>query len=223
MNPAAPYPGWKRAAQIAAPILLFIFSLLHSGDQLIAHGMPPEPDEWIDYLSRIPGRWLALHLVGLGMFPLLGLVVWWMLPPRRRVSQVALASYVVLYPAFDALVGIGSSILIRYRGTLSVADRTVLDPIIKDLFFDYSGIANALAGVASLAWGIGVIAAAAALWQRGAWRVGLPLAIAGAAMAVTHAPPFGTIAAIMLGLAIWQWLAGERQPRAASIISPAPA
>jgi hypothetical protein len=205
-------------------LLLFVFSVLHGGDELVAHGMP-EPDAWVAYLASIPGRWLALHLVGLGMVPLLGLAVWWMLPPGRRasrVSQVALAAYLVLHPAFDALVGIGSSILIRYRATLPVADRLVLDPVIKDLFFDYSGTANALAAVASLAWGVGAIAAAVALWRDGAWRVGLPLAIAGAAMTVSHAAPFGTLAAVTLGVAIWQWLARERHPAAASTLQTAP-
>src|SRR5262245_40358517 len=116
--------AWKRGAMIVAPILLVGFSLLHGLDEVLAQGYPPQPDEWIRYLGTIPGRWLALHVAGLGLFPLLGLVVLWMLPAggaASRVSRLALAAYIVLYPAFDTLVGIGSSNLIRYRATLPPA------------------------------------------------------------------------------------------------------
>jgi hypothetical protein len=133
----------KRVVLIVAPILLFAFSLLHGPDAVPPNGIL-DPDAWLRYVASIQGRWLALHLSGLGLFPLLGLAVAWMLPATgsaRTVSRVALAAFVVLYPAFDALVGIGSYILIHYRKTLSAADRAVIDPVIKDLFFDYSGIA----------------------------------------------------------------------------------
>src|SRR6266542_1298768 len=110
--------GWQRLVIVTAPILLVAFSLLHGVDFIISHGVGmPEGDQWVQYLSTIPGRWLALHVVGLGLFPLLGIAVWWMLPAQgmaTRVSRAALALYIVLYPAFDALVGIGSSILIHH-------------------------------------------------------------------------------------------------------------
>jgi len=198
---------------VGPPILLVVFSLLHGTDFLMSHGIGmPNGDEWVRYLSSISGRWLALHVAGLAVFPLLGIVVWRMLPAHgtaSRVSRVALALYVVLYPAFDALVGIGSSILIRYRGTLSVTDRAVIDPVIKGLFFDFASPARWLAAAASLAWGTGVIAAAVALWRESGWQVGLPLALAGVAMALDHMPPFGVVAGLTLGIAVWQFLLRE--------------
>ena len=66
------------------------------------------PDEFIQYIVDIRGRWLAVHLVGLFLFPLLGVAIWLMLPPGRiasRISQMGLAVYIVLYPAFDAVAG----------------------------------------------------------------------------------------------------------------------
>src|SRR5918911_3949698 len=128
METTAPYAAWRRGAMIAAPIVLVVFSLLHGGDELVLRGIP-DHDEWVRYVPTIPGRWLMLHLIGLAMFPLLGLVTWWMLPPRRtagQVSRLGLAVYIVLYPAYDALVGIGSSVLLRYRETLSAADQPIL-------------------------------------------------------------------------------------------------
>jgi hypothetical protein len=142
----APYAAWRRGAMIAAPIVLVVFSLLHGGDELVLRGIP-DHDEWVRYVSTIPGRWLMLHVIGLALFPLLGLVTWWMLPLGRTaslVSRAALAAYIVLYPAYDALVGIGSSVLLRYRQTLPAADQAVLDPVIKGLFFDYLGVPTCL-------------------------------------------------------------------------------
>jgi hypothetical protein len=209
MTSALSIAALKRGVMVSAPILLVAFSLLHGADELVAHGGPPEPDEWLRYLSTIQERWLALHVTGLALFPLLGLVVLWMLPAdgtASRVSRVALAAYIVLYPAFDALVGIGSHILIQYRQSLSPADRPVIDTVIKDLFYDQSGIAFKLAAAGSITWGVGLIAAAVGLWRGRRWPVALPLAVAGVAMSVNHAPPFGTLTAIMLGAAVWQFL-----------------
>jgi len=212
----------KRGVMIAAPGLLFVFSLPHGAEEVLAHPGPPTPDEWVRYVASIQARWLALHVAGLGLFPLLGLTVLWMLPCNGiagRISRVALAAYIVLYPAFDALVGIGSYILIQYRETLSTAEQMVINPVIKNFFFDYSGVAFKLAAAASIAWGIGVVAAAAAVWRPSSWRVALPLAIAGLAMSVDHAPPFGILAGTMLGAAVRQFL--TRQHREAATATAA--
>jgi hypothetical protein len=64
-----------------------------------------------------------------------------------------------------------------------------------------------------MAWGISVVAAALSLSRRAGWRVAVPLAVAGLAMTVDHAAPFGTIAAIMLGLAVWQFLTHVHRTR----------
>jgi hypothetical protein len=199
---------WQRLLIVTAPVLLLVFSLLHGVDFLISHGVgKPDPDQWVQYLSTVPRRWLALHVAGLALFPLLGAAVWSILPGKGTASQVsraALAVYVILYPAFDALVGIGSALLIRQREAFSGSERAVLDSAIKSLFFDFSSPRFWLAATASLAWGAGVVAAAVALWRKWGWRVGLPLAFAGVSMSVDHMPPFGAVAGVMLGISVWQ-------------------
>ena len=215
---------------IAAPIALVVLSLLHGGDWLVSHGIRiPSPDEWVHYISTIQGRWLMLHLVGLGLFPLLGLVTWWMLPPRGTASQVsraALAAYIVLYPAFDALVGIGSGILVRYRDTLPTADQAVLNPVIEGLLYpslDVAYVAYLLGPIASTLWGIGAIAAAVAVWRELGRRVRPPLAVAGLTLGFDHSMPFGAVAGIMLGLPLWQFLTREQRHPAPSLTEAAPA
>jgi hypothetical protein len=199
----------KRIAMVLAPILLFVFSLLHGLDRLIMHGMgTPDVDAWVQWLSSNQVRWLALHVAGLGLFPLLGLAVWWMLPMHRgasRISRVALAIYIVLYAAFDAMVGIGSYVLVHHRQGLMAGDRAVLDAVIVDLVFE-SDVTYWFGTVASVSWGIGVSAAAVALWRECAWHVGLPLAVSAVAMSLSHSPPYGAVAGIMLGISVWQFL-----------------
>lgn len=196
---------------VGVPIALVAFSLLHtrlswSGtNELRGGGL----DLWIQHLTEIQGRWLGVHLVGLALFPLLGITVWWMLPGGRvatRVSQVALILYIPLYTALDALVGLGSYVLIDHRARVPLGDHPAVDASFSALFFE-SPLAFRLGLSAGIAWGVGVLAAAVALWREGAgWRVALPLIVAGVAMAESHFPPHGVVAGIGLGVAVWQFL-----------------
>ena len=109
----------RRAVIVAAPVALIVFSLAHGADWLVMHGMHDEDyDAFLEYIVQIRGRWLAVHVAGLALFPLLGVAVWWMLPRGRwasRLSRMGLAAYIVLYSAFDAIAGIGSSVAAEYR------------------------------------------------------------------------------------------------------------
>lgn len=205
----------KRIAMILAPIGLMAFSLSHaplswSETQHLANaGL----DEWIQHLTRIQGRWLAAHIGGVALFPLLGATIWWMLPPRGIVSaasKVALTAYVPLYIAVDAVLGIGSSILIQYREGLAPSDRAGVDGAIDALFFAPSAI-DWLDQGASLAWEIGALTAALALWRDYGWRVSGPLASAGYLLAKGHFPPVGALAGLALGIAVWQYLVLTRR------------
>ena len=75
----------RRTLMIASPVGLIAFSLSHgtlswSETQHLGNA---GVDEWIQHLAHIRGRWLAAHLAGVALFPLLGMTIWWMLPPPR--------------------------------------------------------------------------------------------------------------------------------------------
>jgi hypothetical protein len=204
----------QRLVVLGAPLALIVFSLAHGLDWLVMHGMHEDYDAFIQYIVDIRARWLAVHIVGLVLFPLVGLAVWWMLPPSRmasRISRAGLAVYIVLYAAFDAIAGIGSAVVAEYRAGVPVDDYPVLDGVMWALL----GEADAtfyLAEVASYAWALGTGAAAVGLWQERGWRVALPLALGGAAMFYSHFPPFGAIAGAILSIAAWQFLTPKGQP-----------
>src|SRR5215471_3692896 len=111
-NTTAAIPRWKAAVMLGAPLLIGSMEVLHPN----AIGLSPE--EWVQLVASLGQRFLALHIVLLPLWPMLGLIVLWMLPQQgtaSRVSRIALAAYVVLYPAFDSLVGIGTGVLLDYR------------------------------------------------------------------------------------------------------------
>jgi hypothetical protein len=173
----------RRIAMISAPIGLIAFSLSHGtlSWSETQHLRNANLDEWIQHLTNIQGRWLAAHIGGVVLFPLLGMTIWWMLPPRgivSSVSRVALLVYMPLYIAVDAVLGIGSSILIDYREGLAPADRAGVDRAFEALFFAPSAI-DWLDQGASISLIIGALAAALALWRDYGWRVSAPLALAG--------------------------------------------
>ena len=148
------------------------------------------------------------YVSGVSDAPLLGMTIWWMLPPRGIVSgasKVALTVYMPLYIAVDGVLGIGSSILIHYREGLAPSDRAGVDGAFEALFFAPSAI-DWLDRSASIAWEIGALAAALALWRDYGWRVSVPLAAAGYLLAKSHFPPYGAFAGLALGIAVWQYL-----------------
>lgn len=199
----------QRLVVLGAPLALIVFSLTHGLDWLVMHGMHENYDAFIQYIVDIRARWLAVHVVGLVLFPLVGLAVWWMLPASRiasRVSQVGLTAYIVLYTAFDAIAGIGSAVVAEYRTGVAADDQPVVDGVMWALLGE-ADAAFYLSEVASYAWALGTGAAALALWQERGWRVALPLALGGLAMWHSHFPPFGAIAGAMLSIAAWQFLA----------------
>ena len=112
-----------------------------------------------------------------------------------------------LYVAVDAVLGIGSSILIGYRGAWP-SDRAGVDGAFEALFFAPSAI-DWLDQGASIALEIG------AHWLPPGALARLRLARVGAAglsgyvLAQSHFPPFGAIAGLALGIAVWQCTCAE--------------
>ena len=204
----------KTSIIVGTPLTLIVFSLAHGLDWLVMHGMNDENyDAFIQYIVDIRGRWLAVHLIGLVLFPLLGIAIWLMLPPGRvasRISQVGLAVYIVLYSAFDAVAGIGGAVLAGYREGLPSAERPTVNGAIWSLMGEADATAY-LSEAATYGWGLGVLGAVVALCQDRGWRRGLriavPLVLGGAAFAQSHFPPYGAVAGVLLAIAAWQFFA----------------
>lgn len=121
--------------------------------------------------------WLALHVLNLMLFPSLGLTLWLLLAERRglaaAVSRAILLIYVPLYAGFDALVGLGTGLLVQHTAGLPAAEQAAFEPAIN-LLFD-SSLSNTLAVVGSIAWMVAGLGAAIAFTApaRRAWATAM--------------------------------------------------
>src|SRR5262249_38292406 len=118
-----------------------------------------------DAIARSLSWWILLHAVNLLLFPLLGLSAFLLIQPVRNVaavvSRIAIAAYIPLYSAFDALAGIGTGALVKSVGMLP-PDRLVAAKPLVDAFFRGPAV-FALGAAGSIAWIVAMLAAAVAI------------------------------------------------------------
>jgi hypothetical protein len=150
-----------------------------------------------DAIAGNETRWIAIHLLGLLFFPAMELIVWQLLrdvPGRAaRVGRLALLPFGVLYVAWEAVIGIGTWVLVHSGQPESAVNALTTSPIIGD-----PGIVNALG---SLGWITALISAALAYRAAGANTRTVVLIAAGSLM-VWHPAPIGPLSLIALAAGI---------------------
>lgn len=100
---------WRRLVLLGAPLLGLVATILHprwDSSTTVYNALAPQITLWTD-----------LHVAQLFIFGLLGLALYYWLDGlsgrAARVGRIALACFVVFYPAFDALVGIGTGVMVQ--------------------------------------------------------------------------------------------------------------
>ena len=167
-------PFLRRITVLGTPLALAVLNLFHPTWQ------SPTP-AFQAILPKITW-WITLHILNLPLFALLGLAAMLLLNGMPGIlatcSRVLLVIFAVLYPAFDAMVGIGSGMIIRLGATLPVSQQA---PIVlaTEQFFHLGSIAQDIAFVGSMAWLLGLLAAAVAL-ARPVWSRWFVIGLAGA-------------------------------------------
>lgn len=197
---------FRRAIVFGAPLVLGLVGLGHPallpGDDIVAT------------LTPIATWWTALHVLQVPLFALLGVAVLLLLGERdgkvAAIARAAIAIFIVVYPAFDAAVGIASGVICSAAGKDA---GVTLEPWLQALF--WGPVTGLMAIVGSAAWLVAVAAAAWALRQAGApWRAVGPLILAGVLLAIGHIRPLGPLACLF-------FLAGAAQIELASARSVA--
>ncbi len=155
--------------------------------------------------------WLALHVVQLVLFGLMGMTVYLLIDGvagiAATISRLAVAVYVVFYNAGDTVAGIATGILARGAVHLSTEKQAAVEDAIVKLFLD--PVTQHIFVVGACAWSLALLAAAVALYRSGAPRLPLiPLALAGLPFidifGFVHSPPFNPLALALFVLpTIW--------------------
>jgi hypothetical protein len=196
----------RRALVLGPPLVLGLLELGHPG---LLPGAPIAAT-----LAPIVTWWTALHVAQVPLFALLGLAVLLLIRGldgrAARVSRGALAAFVVVYPAFDAAVGVGSGVVLRALGPPTADRLALIEPVLQALF--WGPVTGLMAVVGSAAWMVGLLAAAWAWRGAGApWPVVALLAASGLLLGFSHIRPFGPLACgALLVAAGWIESAGAR-------------
>jgi hypothetical protein len=134
---------------------------LYVGAVNLFHPVQPPHTEIYDTVHPVVGWWIALHVLNLFGFGLLGLAGYLLVLDRHGIAAtLAKAAFIVYVPAyigFDAVIGIGTGNLVRYAGALSIGQLVAFLPAIEAYWSN--GTSTLLAAIGSLAWTVGVGAA----------------------------------------------------------------
>jgi len=164
--------------------------------------------------------WFAVHIGMILFIPLMAVAVYLLLRgvpgTAARVSRIALAVFVLFYGVWEALVGIGSGILVNDINALPESERAAAAGLVESYNDNILIRAFGIFGsIGSTAFIIAMIAAGVALRRQGA-PLAVPVLLGLAGFLITaHPPPFGPTG---LGLFIVAVLLYARS----HAISPAP-
>jgi hypothetical protein len=110
--------------------------------------------------------WLTVHVAQLALAPLLAMALWSVVGglagPAATVARVALALWVALFSAFDAIAGIATGRLTAYANSLEGEARTAVGEAITHLFEHDAFIGGGFSVLSLLAQPLWLVVAASA-------------------------------------------------------------
>jgi hypothetical protein len=188
-----PFSPAELAFLVGVPLLWGILLLFH-----------PVGDEFYSAIADHLTRWMTVHVGSMLFIPLMAGVMLLLLRgvegTAAWVSRIAVLVFAIVYLVFEAVVGIGTSLLVDNIDGLPAGERT-------DLVDDYveSSIVKVFETVGSAGWIVAAIAAAVVLSRRADGRrsVAIVLLLVLSAVPITfHVTPFGPVGLTMFIAAI---------------------
>jgi hypothetical protein len=141
----------RRVIMIGVPVIL--------GALEITHPVHFKPTGVYDGLHDHVDWWIFLHVIQLALFGMIGLIMYWLVKDIQGIAaticRISTASFVILYNAFDALVGLGNGILIKYTSWQPEEKVPLLKETI-DVFWT-SEIATLVTALAVTSWMMAVL------------------------------------------------------------------
>jgi hypothetical protein len=191
-------PGYS-----TAEVVFMIATPLAWAVLLAFHGPGPSDDVY-GSLRDEASRFLVVHIGSLLLLGLMGAALYLLvrdLPGRAaQVSRLAIAPFVLLYGAGEAIQGVATGVLVDHANDVAAGQRPAAGDAADALYDSFSG--QFLIGAGAVAGIVALIAAAVAVR-----RVGAPTAasilLGLSALLVFHAPPTGPVALVFFAVAVW--------------------
>lgn len=200
---------------ISVPLVWAVLLMFH----------PTGEGEAITYadLQDVVTRWLVVHLGMLVFIPLMAIAVYLLVrgidSTTATTCRIALAFFVVIYGAWEALVGIGSGILVMEINDLAASDQAVAAPLVEDYTSNplIGGPLGVLTSIGAVAFIVATIAAGVALRVDAGAPLSAAILLGLCGFLITaHPPPFGPIGLVLFIAAVLLYARGQpaEQPRA---------
>jgi hypothetical protein len=174
-------------------------------------------DEASTYLIVHVGTLIFIGLIGAALYLLVR-----DLPGRAaRVSRIAIGPFVLLYGAWEAVIGLAIGVMVQHANDSPARQRPAISDTIQSVGNDVIiGDPGIVGSVGAIAWVVAAISAAVAYRRAGApalaWvLLGLSLLV------VSHPPPIGPVALVFFAAAVLLLSRADRVPRTEGARKPA--
>lgn len=185
-----------------------------------------DPDDVYGSLQDDVTAYLVVHVGTLIFIGLMGaalyVLVRGMPGTAAKVSRLAIGPFVLLYGAWEAVIGIAIGVMVEHGNDAPLSQRPAVADTIQSV--GSSGIIGdaGIVGIAgSLAWAVAVIAAAVAYRRAGAPTLAWVL-LGLSALVASHPPPIGPIGLVCFAGAVALLARSERVSRPVEVAAPVP-
>jgi hypothetical protein len=152
--------------------------------------------------------WLVVHIGMMVFIPLMAVAVYLLLRDiegtAARISRIALVPFVVVYGAYEVLLGIGAGILVQDVNGLAGSEKAAGAALVNE-FTDNVLIRgfSVLSSIGALAFITAMIAAGLALRREAAAPLAVPVLLGLSGFLITaHPPPFGPTGLVLFIAAV---------------------
>ena len=164
--------------------------------------------------------WLVVHIGMMLFIPLMAVAVYLLLRGTEgtaaRISRIALVPFVVVYGAYEVLLGIGAGILVQDVNGLAGSEKAAGAALVNE-FTDNVLIRgfSVLSSIGALAFITAMIAAGVALRREAAAPVAVPILLGLSGFLITaHPPPFGPTGLVLFIAAVLLFVRSQAPARA---------
>ena len=193
----------SRRAVLLRPATAFAAVAVVTGGLLAWH--PTDPAQATE-LTDLLGRWLTIHLAILVAMPLLAMGVIHLLRDIRAVPATVARTLAIpaaaFYAAFDALLGIGTGVLVEETSRLP-AELQAGGAALTQSWWEVPPVISLVSALAIIAWTVSIASAGIAAYRHGLGAfVAWPLVASSVLFALGHPGATGALAMAALALAM---------------------